>query len=120
MKLSFTDDVVGPMYYILYDLRKSTSLAQIHLPLEDEGGPVLLKVSFDSYESIVQDLREMCVNEGDEWMTQLLVVPKNTIRNSSDLERMTPYIMIAHVSMIQKDPRGFVEKLTSMQEWKPN
>lgn len=108
------------MFYVLYDFTKGATLAKVHLPLAEDGGPVLMKVTLETYEQTVGDLREMCVNEGDEWMTTLLIRPQFAMRNTSDLEPLVPYILIAHIALVQKDPVGFAEKLKSMKQWMPN
>lgn len=110
------------MFYVLYDFTDGkTTLASIHLPpAGDDDGPVLIKVTPETYEQTVSDLREMCINEGDEWMTTMLIRPEHTMHNTSDLEPLIPYILVAHITLVQKDPSGFVEKLKSMKRWLPN
>lgn len=115
-----TGSLGSTMYYILYDLTKDQTMADIHLPVEEDDGPVLLKVSMEIYEETMRDLREMTINEGDEWMTTMLIVPAQTMRNTSDLEPMVPYILIAHISIVKADPEAFMEKLKHMKRWRPN
>jgi len=88
------------MYYILYDLRKDPSLAKIHLPKEGDEGPVLLRIHPEQYFVIVQELRELCENEGNEWMTSILIRPD---------DKGIPYIIVVHISLIGKSPGAFDE-----------
>jgi hypothetical protein len=107
------------MYYILYDLRKDldpvTSLINVHLPTAKSEGPVLLRVEADDYENIVMALREMCINEGNEWMTTMLIRPGNAPTNTGDLEVNGIYILIAHIKLFVDEPEGFMQKLKSMK-----
>jgi len=97
------------MYYILYDLRKDPSLAKIHLPKEGDEGPVLLRIHPEQYFVIVQELRELCENEGNEWMTSILIRPDDAPSNETDLEKGIPYIIVVHISLIGKSPGAFDE-----------
>ncbi len=118
---SIVESFQNTMFYILYDLASGkATLASIHLPPAEDDGPVLLKVTLETYEQTVGDLREMCVNEGDEWMTTLLIRPEYTMRNTSDLEPLVPYIWIAHIALVAKDPTRFAENLKSMKQRMPN
>jgi hypothetical protein len=118
---SVVESFQNTMFYVLYDFTAGkATLANIHLPPAEDDGPVLLKVTLETYEQTVGDLREMCINEGDEWMTTLLIRPEYTMRNTSDLEPLVPYILIAHIALVQKDPTKFAENLKSMKQWMPN
>lgn len=108
------------MHYILYDFTQGKTLADIHLPVEEDNGPVLLKVTEETYTQTVADLREMCVHEGDMWMTTLLIRPEYAPTNTSDLEQDVPYIVIAHISLLGKDGSDLMRKLCSMKQWLPN
>jgi hypothetical protein len=106
------------MYYVLYDLRKDTdptSLGGIHLPTSTCEGPVLVLVELDDYENVVIAIREMCVEEGSEWMTTLLIRPKDAPTNTGDLEVNSAYIMIAHLALFLDEPEEFMEKLKGMK-----
>ena len=106
------------MYYVLYDLRKDTdpaSLGGIHLPTSACAGPVLVLVEIEDYERVVASVREMCVDEGSEWMTTLLIRPKDAPTNTGDLEVHAAYIMIAHLSLFLDEPEKFMEKLKGMK-----
>lgn len=114
---SFTTED-NTMYYALYDLRKDTdpaSLSSIHLPTSTCVGPVLIQVKAEDYENVVTAIREMCVNEGDEWMTTLLIRPTDAPTNTGDLEVNEAYIMIAHLSLFMDEPEMFMQKLKSMK-----
>ena len=106
------------MYYVLYDLRKDTdpaSLVNIHLPTAKCGGPVLLRIEAEVYEDVITALRDMCVNEGNEWMTTLLIRPEDAPTNTGDLEVYGVYILIAHLVLFVDEPREFTQKLKGMK-----
>ena len=106
------------MYYVLYDLRKDTdptSLGNIHLPTSRCEGPVLILIEVEDYENVVAAIREMCIDEGSEWMTTLLIRPKDAPTNTGDLEVNSAYIMIAHLSLFLDEPEMFMEKLKGMK-----
>lgn len=112
-------DLEDVMFYILYDLRKDPSLSKIHLPRPDEDGPVLLLIDKEDYENIYSELIEMNENEGFEWMTSLIYRPTGS-NPGSDLMEDTPYILIAHMDLVNQDLEGFFDKLTTMKRWLPN
>ena len=106
------------MYYVLYDLRKDpdpASLVNIHLPTAKCDGPVLLRIEVKNYENVVTAIREMCVDEGNEWMTTLLIRPENAPTNTGDLEVHGIYILIAHMALFVDEPAEFMHKLKSMK-----
>ncbi len=106
------------MYYVLYDLRKDedpSTLANIHLPTSKCEGPVLLRIEAEGYEKVVTALREMCVNEGNEWMTTLLVRPQDAPTNTGDLEVHGIYLLIVHISLFVNEPADFMQKLKGMK-----
>ena len=106
------------MYYALYDLRKDvdpSSLSNIHLPTAACAGPVLIRILPEDYESVSDAVRKMCVNEGDEWMTTLVIRPENAPSNSSDLEANGIYVLIAHLQLFVTAPENFMQKLKSMK-----
>lgn len=107
------------MRYVLYDLRKDpdpqSALANVHLPIAGDDGPVLFRVESEQYRDVVHSLREMCVNEGDEWLTTMLIRPLYAPNNTGDLEPNAIYVLVAHVELFQADPDGFMNKLRSMK-----
>ena len=106
------------MYYILYDLREDTdptSLVNIHLPTVECENPVLLRIKAENYEDVITALREMCVNEGNEWMTTLIIRPVDAFANTGDLEVLGVYILIAHLSQFVNEPEMFMQKLKGMK-----
>ena len=118
MKLFNLSTEDNTMYYVLYDLRKDTdpaSLVNVHLPTSKCDGPVLLRVEVTDYENVITALREMCVNEGNEWMTTMLIRPRNAPTNTGDLEVNGIYILIAHIKLFVDEPEKFMQKLKSMK-----
>lgn len=107
------------MYYTLYDLRKdpdlTSALANVHLPTAECEGPVLLRIEPEQYQDIISGLREMCINEGDEWMTTMLIRPKDAPTNTGDLEVHGIYILIANIKLFIDEPHEFMNKLRSMK-----
>ena len=106
------------MYYVLYDLREDTdpsSLVNIHLPSAECESPVLLRIEAENYEDVITALREMCVDEGNEWMTTLIIRPENAVANTGDLEVYGIYILIAHLKMFMDKPELFMQKLKGMK-----
>lgn len=107
------------MYYTLYDLRKDpdpmSALANVHLPTAECKGPVLIRVEPEQYQDMIYGLREMCANEGEEWMTSMLIRPKHAPTNTGDLEVNGIYILIAHVQLFIDEPHEFQNKLRSMK-----
>ncbi len=106
------------LYYILYDLREDTdpaSLVNIHLPTAECGNPVLLRIEVENYENVITALREMCISEGNEWMTTLIIRPENAIANTGDLEVHGIYILIAHLKLFIDKPEVFMHKLKGMK-----
>ncbi len=107
------------MYYILYDLRKdpnpSTSLVNVHLPTSKCKEPVLIRIESENYEEVIISLREMCVNEGNEWMTTLVIRPKIAPTNTGDLEVDGIYILVAHLAQFVDEPEKFMHKLKGMK-----
>ena len=106
------------MYYILYDLREDTdptSLVNIHLPTAQCEEPVLLRIKAENYADVITALREMCVNEGNEWMTTLVIRPEVAPTNTGDLEIHGIYILIAHLSQFMNEPEMFMQKLKGMK-----
>jgi len=105
------------MRYVLYDLRKDpdtkSALANVHLPIAMDDGPVLFRVESEQYRDVVYSLREMCVNEGDEWLTTMLIRSPHSL--TGDLEPNAVYILVAHVELFQADPEGFMNKLPLMK-----
>lgn len=114
MEIQFPID--DRLYYILYDLTKDNSLAPIHLPGPDDTELVLLKIDMDDYVQLRGDLYELCVDEGNYWMTSLIFRPPGAPNNETDLEHGVPYIIIAHVAMIEKDPEAFMAKLPKIRQ----
>jgi hypothetical protein len=109
----------GVLFYVLYDLRKNPTVSKIHLPSKTEGGPVLLLVDKKNYTDIYTELNEMNENEGFQWMTSLIYKPLGS-NNTSDLLADTPYLLIAHMALVNNNPEEFFDKLTTMQRWNPN
>ena len=106
------------MYYALYDLRNDvdpSTLSNVYLPTANCEGPVLVRVEPADYESVRVSIVEMCINEGNEWMTTLLVRPGDAPTNTGDLEINKIYIMIAHLNLFTKRPEEFMQKLKSMK-----
>jgi abortive infection bacteriophage resistance protein len=85
------------------------------LPTAQCDGPVLVRVEPEHYESVVESIREMCVHEGDEWMTTLVIRPEDAPTNTGDLEVNGIYILIAHLSLFMDEPEKFMAKLKSMK-----
>lgn len=108
------------MRYVLYDLRKDpdpqSALANVHLPRAEDDGPVLIRVEVEQYQDMMYGLREMCVNEGDEWVTTMLSRPDYAPTNTGDLEPNAIYILIAHISLFLKNPYEFMDNLRSMKK----
>jgi hypothetical protein len=106
------------MYYVLYDLRKDvdpSALANIHLPTAKCEGPVLLLVEPEDYESVRESLLEMCANEGNQWMSTILVRPEDAPTNTGDLEVNSIYVMIVHLNLFVEEPVEFMQKLKGMK-----
>jgi hypothetical protein len=106
------------LYYILYDLRKDSdpaTLVNVHLPKSKCKGPVLVLMEAENYEDVITSLQEMCVDEGNEWMTTLLIRPENAPTNTGDLEVNAVYILIAHLSLFVDEPEKFMQKLKGMK-----
>jgi hypothetical protein len=106
------------MYYVLYDLRKDvdpSALANVHLPTSKCEGPVLLLMEPEDYESVRLSVQEITVNEGNEWMTTLLVRPEVAPTNTGDLEVNAVYVMIVHLNLFVEEPEEFMHKLKSMK-----
>ena len=106
------------MYYALYDLRKDidpSSLTTIHLPTAQCVGPVLVRVEPVHYETVMAAIRVMCVDEGDEWMTTLVIRPEDAPTNTGDLEVNGIYILIAHLGLFMDEPEEFMQKLKGMK-----
>ncbi len=110
----------GTLFYVLYDLRKDPSLAKIHLPNPEEGGPVLLLIDQKNYADIYSELNEMNYNEGFRWMTCLIYKPLGS-NMACDLIPAVPYILIAHMTLVEEaDTKKFFDRVTTMQRWNPN
>ncbi len=109
-------ETVDPLYYVLYDLRKDTSLSKIHLPSSHEDGPVLLRVEGKDYRDIYIELQEMTENEGNMWMTSLITRPLYAPTNTSDLVVDSSYMLIAHISLVKDDPAAFIKRLSGMRK----
>jgi hypothetical protein len=108
------------IYYILYDLRADPSLSPIHLPEEDEGGPVLLLVDQRDCSYIFTELKEMFENEGAQWVTTVLIRPEYAPANASDLLVGEMYIVILHLAMLAADPEGLPRKMAGMRKYVVN
>lgn len=109
-------NIVEPLYYFLYDLRKDPSLSRIHLPSEHEEGPVLLRVNEKDYRELYVELQEMNENEGHMWMTSLIHRPLYAPTNTSDLVPEASYVLVAHMALVKDDPESFIDSLSGMRE----
>lgn len=114
------------MYYVLYDLRRVgvDGLATIHLPSAEEAGPVLLEINTDDYGDIVKHLRELICNEGDFWLSHLIILPRDTTA-TTDLKPLSAYILIVHSELLIRhifygDQDHFFDKIATMKKWLPN
>ena len=87
--------------------------------MPNEDGPVLLLINQKDYTNIYSELNEMNYNEGFQWMTSLVYRPLGS-NNASDLIPDTPYILIAHMALVEEDIEEFFDKLTTMRRWLPN
>jgi hypothetical protein len=106
------------MYYVLYDLRKDedpSSLCNVHLPTSKCEGPVLLLVEPEDYEDVRLSLLEMCANEGNQWMSTILIRPESAPSNTGDLEVGSVYVMVVHLTLFVEEPEQFMQKLKSMK-----
>lgn len=104
------------MRYILYDLREDPSLVKVHLPRAEDDEPVLLRVEPDQYNDVRYELRELCINEGDEWMVTLLQRPDYAPTNTGDLIPNALYILIAHFELFKNNPNEFRANLARMKK----